>query len=173
MACVITQGFNLDCRDNKGGVKSVYLTEYANVTASTEAAGVITAITKASAKRFWKINVPKQVAELNQDMTASETEGTQFVNQKVSFVLHKLTATMREEIFLWISNKLLVVVEDWNGKYWMMGKDGGAYCNTASANTGKEFGNMNGFTLNIEAFESKFAPEVTSVIALALETPGT
>lgn len=172
MACVITQGFNLDCRDNKGGVKSVYITEYANVTA-TLTAGVVTTLTKASSKRFWKINQVKQVSELMQEGAGSEAEGTNFVNQKVTVVLHKLSAVMREEIFLWVQNKLAVVVEDNNGKYWFMGIDGGAYCNSYSGNTGKEFGNMNGYTLTFEAVEGKLAPEVQAAIGAVLETPGT
>ncbi len=46
MSCALTQGYTLDCRDSLGGIVEVYFTEAANVTASTEASGVITALTK-------------------------------------------------------------------------------------------------------------------------------
>jgi len=57
MPCALSQGYNLDCRFNFGGVREIYVIEFENVTAITESAGVISAITKASTKTFKKYNL--------------------------------------------------------------------------------------------------------------------
>ncbi len=47
MACAIVAGYSLDCKDTVGGIKSLFITEQANITAVTEnASGYVTAITK-------------------------------------------------------------------------------------------------------------------------------
>ena len=47
MSCAIVTGYTLDCKDAVAGIKNLYITEHANVTAVTEnASGFVTAITK-------------------------------------------------------------------------------------------------------------------------------
>jgi hypothetical protein len=52
MACALTQGYALDCRDSLGGITEVYFIEFKNVSAVTEASGVVSAITKGAGKVF-------------------------------------------------------------------------------------------------------------------------
>ncbi len=53
MPCALTQGYTLDCKDSLGGIKAVWLINHANVTAVTEASGIVSAITKAANKVFY------------------------------------------------------------------------------------------------------------------------
>ena len=89
MSCALTQGYTLDCRDSLGGIVEVYFTEAANVTASTEASGVITALTKATGKRFWKYELVKDTSMFNQTLNASVANGTVFYGQELQIVLNK------------------------------------------------------------------------------------
>ena len=59
MACALTQGYTLDCRDSLGGLTEVYFIEASNITSYTEASGVITALVKAAGKRFYKYELVK------------------------------------------------------------------------------------------------------------------
>ena len=54
MACTIIQGETIDCRDSVGGIKEIYLTEFANVPQGniTATSGTITAMTCSSTKNF-------------------------------------------------------------------------------------------------------------------------
>lgn len=63
MACALTQGYNLDCRDSYGGVKEIYIAETSSVTAITASAGVITAIDKTGTKVFYKYNLVAHTAK--------------------------------------------------------------------------------------------------------------
>ena len=52
MPCALTQNYSLDCKDSLGGITEVYFIAAADVTSTTEASGVITALVKASGKKF-------------------------------------------------------------------------------------------------------------------------
>jgi hypothetical protein len=55
MACAITQGYALDCKDTVGGLKNLYFAALSDVaTVSQNASGYVTAITMASTKKFYK-----------------------------------------------------------------------------------------------------------------------
>ena len=172
MACALTQGYTLDCRDSLGGIVEVYFTEAANVTATTEASGVITALTKAAGKRFWKYALVKDTSMFNQTITASVANGTVFYTQELQIILNKLQTNTRNEILLLAQNSLVAVVKDSNGIYWYLGKTRGIDLTAGSAATGTAQGDRSGFTLTFSGAEPAMAPSVTSVVALALETPG-
>ncbi len=57
MACNIIEGLTLDCRQGAGGLKKLYLTEFANVSAITQSSGTVTAITMAAGKKFWTVEL--------------------------------------------------------------------------------------------------------------------
>jgi hypothetical protein len=157
MACALTQGYTLDCRDSLGGIVEVYFTEAANVTTTTEASGVITALTKAAGKRFWKYALVK---------------GTVFYAQELQIILNKLQTNTRNELLLLAQNSLVAVAKDSNGIYWYLGKTRGIDMTANAASTGTAQGDRSGFTLTFTGSEPALAPSVTSVVALALETPG-
>lgn len=173
MACALTQGYSLDCRDSLGGLKEIYIIEHANVTAITEASGVVTALTKASGKRFWKYEIAKQVASLTETLTGSEENGTVFYAQALNTIINKMQASIRNEIKLLAKNKLLIIAVDKNDASWMVGRNGGAFLNTGSGTTGVAMGDRNGYTLDFSASEAEPMPTVQTSVVSALETPGT
>jgi hypothetical protein len=172
MACALTQGYTLDCRDSLGGVVEVYLTEAANVSATTEASGVITALTKASGKRFWKYEQVKDTSMMNQTITANVQNGTVFYAQELQIVLNKLQTATRNEILLLAQNSLVAVVKDSNGTYWYLGKTRGLDVTAGTAGTGTAQGDRSGFTLTFTGAEPALAPSVNSTVYNALQTPG-
>lgn len=171
MACALTQGYSLDCRDSVGGIKSLYLIEIDNVTGVTSTSGTASAIAKANNKRFWKYNLMRQTGEAMEEYTASEENGTFFHAQTVSFILNKMQASTRNEILLLAQNRLVAVVEDRNGKYWLYGKENGLILSGGSAKTGKAMGDRNGYELTFKGFEKDPALEVSSSVITGLETP--
>jgi len=69
MPCALTQGYTLDCKDSLGGIKAVWLINHANVTAVTEASGIVSAITKAANKVFYKYELVKNTGSLTETVT--------------------------------------------------------------------------------------------------------
>jgi len=164
MPCALTQSYNLDCRDSVGGIKEVYFMELGNLTSFTEASGVVTAITKAAGKKFYKYQLVKQTGMMEDVLTINEENGTIFSAQKLTIMLNKLQANTRNEITLLAQNLLVCVVADRNGKYWFLGAQNGLAINTIKGESGTKMGDRNGYTLEFAGAEPFFCQEVSSGI---------
>lgn len=173
MPCALTQGYNLDCMENAGGVKTIFVMEFENATTITPTAGLITTLTKATGKKFQKYNLEKETAEASEQMTVNRENHTKFVKQTIKFVFNKKSVSLRDEITLLAANRCLVVTLDNNGEYWLYGKDFGLNVATVDGKTGVKLGDRNGYELTLESDEKAFAYKLNDAIAAALETPGT
>ncbi len=168
MPCALTQGYTLDCKDSLGGIKAVWLINHANVTAVTEASGIVSAITKAANKVFYKYELVKNTGALTETITASVENGTVFYAQELSIVLNKLQANTRNEILLLAKNTLMAVVQDANDKYWLLGRYSGLDVTGGTSATGTAQGDRNGYSLTFTGGEKELAPEVNSGIIAGL-----
>ncbi|CAB4153037.1 hypothetical protein UFOVP617_47 [uncultured Caudovirales phage] len=168
MACALTQGYTLDCKDSIGGIKAVWFIAAGDVSAVTEVSGVVTAITKASGKVFYKYQLVKNSSSLTENINANIQNGTIFYAQELAIMLNKMQANTRNEILLLAKNNLLAVVEDANGKYWLLGKQNGLDITAGSSATGTAQADKNGYALTFSGGEKELAPEVTSSLIAGL-----
>jgi hypothetical protein len=172
MACALTSGYTLDCKDSAGGVIEFYFIEKGNLSSVATASGVVTGITKVASKRFWKYEIPKETGSVNETITGNTQNGTVFYAQELKLIVNKLNTTVRNEIKLLAQNTLIAVAKDANGRYWMLGKDRGLDLNTGTSGTGTAFGDRSGYDLTFTGSEAEPMIEVASGIAAALETAG-
>jgi len=168
MACALTQGYVLDCKDSLGGITEVLFIAKADVTATTEASGVITAITKAAGKRFYKYELVKETSSFVENINASVENGSIFYQQELTVILNKLQANTRNEILLLAQNLLLAIAKDNNGKYWYLGQTRGLDITAGSGGSGTAMGDRSGYTLTFTGKEPALAPEVSSSIITGL-----
>jgi len=153
MACALTQGFVLDCKESLGGVKSVRFVEFDNVASIAYAAGVAT-LTMEAGKKFWLYSQVRETSSLTETITANVQNGTIFYQQEVVVVLNKLAAATRNEILLLAKNRLMAIVEDMNGAYWLLGAKNGLDITSGNSATGTASGDRNGYTLTFQAMEA-------------------
>ena len=172
MACALTQGYTLDCRDSLGGITEVYFIAFQDVSSTTEASGVITAMTKAAGKRFYKYELTKGTSILTENINSNVQNGTLYYTPEMTIILNKLQASTRNEILLLAKNLLLAVAKDNNGKYWYLGKTRGLDLTAGSATSGTADADRSGYTLTFAGSEPSLAPEVNSAIAATLTTAG-
>lgn len=170
MPCALTQGYNLDCRLNYGGVKEIYVIEYENVSAITEAAGVISAITKVASKTFKKYNLIAHTAEAEEVNTGNREMGTLSNKQTIKFPINKMTTAVRNELVLLAQNRLIFVFVDENGTGWMYGRDYGLMMDSSTNKTGKVLADRNGYELVFSGDEKNLAYEVNSTALGTLTT---
>jgi hypothetical protein len=168
MPCALTQGYVLDCKDSIGGIKAVWFIAAGDVSSMTEVSGVVTAITKASGKVFYKYQLVKNSSSLTENINANIQNGTIFYAQELAIMLNKMQANTRNEILLLAKNNLIAVVEDANGKYWLLGKQNGLDITAGSSATGTAQADKNGYALTFSGGEKELAPEVTSSIIAGL-----
>jgi hypothetical protein len=172
MACALTQGYTLDCRDSLGGITEVYFMAFQDVSSTTEASGVITALTKATGKRFYKYELTKGTSVMTENVNSNVQNGTLYFTPELTIILNKLQANTRNEILLLAKNLLVAVAKDNNGKYWYLGKTRGIDLTAGSATSGTAEADRSGYTLTFAGAEPSLSPEVNSAVAAALTTAG-
>jgi len=172
MPCALTQGYTLDCRDSLGGITEVYFIASSDVTSTTEASGVITALVKATGKRFYKYELTKGTSMFTETVASNVQNGTLYYTTELTIILNKLQANTRNEILLLGQNRLVAVAKDSNGKFWYLGKTRALDLSAGSAATGTAEGDRSGYTLTFAGAEPSLCPEVNSTVSSALTTAG-
>lgn len=153
MACALTQGFVLDCKESVGGIKSVRFVEFDNVASIAYAAGVAT-LTMVASKKFWKYAQVRETSSFTETITANVQNGTIFYQQELTAILNKLAAATRNEILLLAKNRLMAIVEDMNGAFWLLGAKNGIDITGGNSATGTASGDRNGYTLTFQGMEA-------------------
>jgi hypothetical protein len=171
MTCALTKGFTLACRDAMGGVKEIYITEFANKATLTETSGVITTFTLDSTKQFWTYEIPESTGQLTETINANTQNGTVFYSQELPIVLHKLQSAIRNELKLLAQNKMMVIVKDANDTYWLLGKTIGAWLTGGTSVTGTAKGDASAYNMTFMAEEPEPMTEVTSGLIATLTAP--
>ena len=173
MACSFTQGYSIGCRDSVGGIKSVYLIEFDNVSGITQSAGTATAISKANNGRFWKYVLPKATGEWTEDYQDNMGNGTTFQKQTLMMALNGMSAAMSQEIKLIAQNRLIAVVEsnEPTPKYWLLGEENGLMREGGKSGSGKALADRSGYELTLTSEQSRMAIQVTSGIIAGLIVP--
>lgn len=166
MACALTQGRAIDCRNSAGGIQEVLIANFENITIDTVASGVITALTQAGATSFYKYSLEKENGSLVETHTGSLENGTNFYESVLEFNTKNLSAAENEELTLLDQAQLFVIVKTMNGKYFTVGAYHAADKLSGTAVTGMAMGDLNGYTYSISSKEAKRMLEVgSSVIA--------
>jgi hypothetical protein len=161
MACALTQGRAIDCRNSTGGISEVLIANFGDITIDTVLAGVLTAITPTAAT-FYRYSLEKENGSLIETHTGSLENGTNFYDSVLEFNTKNLTASENEELMLLDQAQLFVIVKDMNEKYWTVGAYYAADKLSGTAVTGAAFGDHNGYTYSITAKEAKRMLEVDS-----------
>ena len=168
MACALTQGRAIDCRNSTGGISEILIANFGDITIDTVAAGVITALTQTVATNFYRYSLEKENGSLIETHTGSLENGTNFYDSVLDFNTKNLTAAENEELTLLDQAQLFVVVKDMNEKWWTVGAYYAADKLTGTAVTGAAFGDHNGYTYSITSKEAKRMLEVDSTVIAGL-----
>jgi len=179
MACAITSGYTIDCRESAGGIEVVYLIENSalydasGVSRVLETSGTVTAISKNSTKRFWKFEVPRATASASNGITSSQENGTFFYTHQVMFPVNSRSATVRNIINVLAKYSCTFVTKEGDGSFRLYGKEFGLTLDTTESGSGTSLGDRNGYMLTFSSQEREDFLIVPSAIAATLETPGT
>jgi hypothetical protein len=148
MACELSTGFTLDCKDGIGGIKQIVLVDKANVDSfSFDASEVVTLIVGPSAGELFTYELPTQTGSFEETINFNRDAGTIFYTQTVNVMLNKLSSAKRLELQNVATARVIVFVQDTNNNWWAVGYEYGADLSTGTAASGTALGDMNGYTL--------------------------
>jgi len=168
--CQVSGAFGLGCRDNTGGVKSIYILGMDNTTEGkletvthlnapyTDGDDTIIGITGSGT--FYKFEVFRQTSDFTENITSTPENGTVFYDQALNAVFFKMQQKTRNAVKELAKNPDLKIVietnngsEDGSAKWFLMGETNGAQLLSGNGQTGTAFGDMNGYMLTFSAQE--------------------
>lgn len=166
MACDITSGFTLGCRDNSGGIKNIYILSGSIDTVTGADVGLISDISGSGT--FYKFELAKQTGDFTETINASVENGTVFYEQAVNSPFHKMQSATRNQIKVLAQNPALkIVVETNNGQddgvgvLFLAGQQNGLTLSGGTGQTGTAFGDLNGYSLTFTGQEPLPASEIS------------
>lgn len=169
MSCVLTNGYTLGCRDNIGGIQEVYIGEY-NADAlsySFTASNVISAFGGATVS-FYTFEQEIETGSYTENGVFSTENGTAFYEMTLSITLHKLDATLRNQILLLGQGKWRIIIKDQRGVYHLMGYQNPVRVSASTPGLGKAYGDLNGAVITFMGKEPEPAYIVQSAAALSV-----
>jgi hypothetical protein len=166
MSCSITNGRSLPCKSAVGGLKNIYFSNYdaTNIADLTPSAGEITFN---GSEEFYQYEI-KGNSSLETAINSSRENGTTFYESTLNATFTFLDKATQEEIKLLAAGRPQIVIEDYNGNFFLVGKEHGAEVTGGSIATGAAMGDISGFTLTLTAQET--APPFFCAAAPALAT---
>jgi len=160
MACLMTTGRKLACKDAVGGIRRVFFADYGTLgTATIGATGYVTAFSGTS-YTLYQYDV-KSASGLEQTINSSDDNGTTFYEQVLTLVLTKLDPLTQVELQKVIATRPHVFIEDNNGNFLAVGMTRGT-TTTGSITSGVALGDLNGYSLTITGQEPLMAQFVTA-----------
>ena len=163
MACDITRGRLIDCKDSIGGLKAIYICKNYNNNISAVATINTTEMTTAgfatwsgatgSATTVFKYDLVQNLSSLTVNINSDNANGTTFFEQTLSVVLQKIDHDMTNELRLMAYSRSQIFVQDSNDNVYLLGIDGGCYVTGGTVVTGTAKGDMSGYTIEWGAEE--------------------
>lgn len=144
--CNALVGVPKDCGDNNlGSFKRILIGDFEDVTALTvtdtgaapDTDGTVTATTRAVGTKFEEFYVSKDTSTFTQDLVVDMVADTHSWSQSIEIGLRRIDLRKRNAIMLLAEGRrnLLVVVQDNNDDYWMLGSDQGLRLSANSMTT--------------------------------------
>ena len=159
MACNLTKGRNITCRDGIGGIKRIYLAQHDELTSYTAASGELTDFDLGSGDDIYQYTLKRGTAGVTETVNPSSENGTIFYTHSVNIKLHDLTKEDQNEIKL-LGQQRMVIFAELNqltstGKNVIlaMGLDNGMELSAGTSTSGVALGDMAGYDWTFESQE--------------------
>lgn len=169
MACeFIDSGRLLECKNYTGGLVNAYFAPWSNIGATVVSSELTGLGDLAEVFKFELKNTGNTYVETE---TASRDNGTIFYDSQLNLVLTGLTAPLVNQAKLLSRDRMLIFLEDNNGKIHAIGLKNGADKTTGTRELGGALGDFYGLKMTLQALEPETAPilsssAVTSLLAL-------
>ena len=163
MACNITRGRLIDCKDTIGGLKAIYIAKsYSNNvsaaatinTTEMTTAGFATWSCCGGTVEVFKYDLVQNLSSLTVTINSDNANGTTFFTQALSVTLQKIDHDMTNELRLMAYSRSQIFVQDANDNVFLLGIDNGCHVSGGTVITGTAKGDLNGYTIEWSAEEN-------------------
>jgi len=171
MACNLTAGRLVDCKDQIGGLKTLFFC--ANYSSNigqhmtvngTDPLQIDTAgftgwsaygTPTGSTMTLYKYDLRPNLSSMTVNVNADAATGTTFFSQTLSVTLQKINPATSNQIKLISYNRVQIFVQDNNDNVFLLGLDNGCDVTGGTIVSGAAKGDMSGYTLEFSAEEKE------------------
>ena len=162
MACDITRGRLIDCKDTIGGLKAIFICKAysnninaaANInTTEMTSAGFATWSCCGGTVEVFKYDLVPNLSSMTVNINSDNANGTTFFEQTLSVVLQKIDHDTTNELRLMAYSRAQIFVQDQNDNVFLLGIDNGCHVTGGTVITGTAMGDQNGYTIEWAAQE--------------------
>ena len=169
MSCSQTlAGIARDCASNMGGIKRVLLANQSDVTAVTVTSNAVSAITMDTGKKFKEYNFRPGTGSLSGSYQVNAENGVAYVQTDLQMVFNRMETAKRVEIVAMAQADLYAIVEDNNGKYWLLGYEEPLNLSAGDLASGTARTDRNGYSVTLTDNAKEPPMEVDSSIISGL-----
>ena len=153
MACDITAGRKVPCKDIIGGITRIWFVNFGDMGTVTQSADdEISDMTGTFSAYQYDV---KGTSNLEQAINSSRDTGTTFFEQTLTLSLPKLSKEDNKEVKLLSYGRPHIVIEDYNSNFILAGLDYGCEVTGGSIATGAAMGDFSGYSLTMVGSEKK------------------
>ena len=157
MACLLTRGRALNCKDVVGGIKTIYFVDFGTLGTLTEGTsgdeGVLTDCT--GTFTAYQYDLKSSANTMETAVNSSRDNGTSFFGTTLSVSLPKITKEDNVQLKLLSYSRPHIVVEDRNSNFFLLGAENGCELVGGGISSGGSFDSMSGYTMEFLSEESK------------------
>jgi len=163
MACDITRGRLIDCKDTIGGLKAIFIAKQYNNNVEAVANIATTEMTDAGFDSWseasggktivFKYDLIPNLSSMTVNVNSDNANGTTFFEQTLSVVLQKIDHDMTNELRLIAYSRAQIFVQDQNDNVFLLGMNNGCHVSGGTVITGTAMGDQNGYTIEWAAQE--------------------
>ena len=153
MACDLTAGRLEPCKSAVGGIDKIYFVNFGDLGAITydvTNTDVIDAI--AGTPNAYKYDI-KGASTFTQNIQSDRATGTTAFEQVLEITLKKLSVADHKELKLLAYGRPHVIVEDYNGNFFLAGLEHGMDVTGGTIVTGGAMNELSGYTLTLTGME--------------------
>lgn len=154
MPCLSTAGFIVDCKKTIGGIKSFWIGPYATIANAATIDPTTAQITALPSASWETYNMKQHTGNFVEAATVSKENNTIFYTQTLTAQFTILSAARRLQLDTFSRGRHVIIVQDNNDNYWLMGYKDGAEVATESTETGTGKGDFNGYKITFTAEEA-------------------
>jgi hypothetical protein len=151
MSCLTTAGLQILCKEAIGGIKALYLGDYATFANSAQITGnEVTALETGSVYEF---QLPKHTGSFTEEAAISIENGTVYYTQTIVAMFHGMTSARAFELQNIAKGRNILWVLDNNNNLWMCGNKDGVEVTAFTTASGAAKGDMSGYTVTFTGEE--------------------
>lgn len=179
MPCGTLTGISLDCSVEIGGIKKIYIKELGDsvIDLTGASGGSIAyididvdnvALTNLTANGFEFFELGKEVGSIVDTPTNAPDRGVTLFTCVVSALFNGSSKTNVQTLqALATSRRLMAIVLDNEGRYWLVGNEKGCILSTGSSQSGAAYGDLSGINIELTGISGTARVEVTGVVESA------